>query len=91
MNRHGFCIFINTVFQGCVPSVFDDDGPVVFPTRMEAEREIAEFAMIRLREFLDGQRDFDDAITVEEYVVEVDVLTNGSITDEHGNHFQGLP
>jgi hypothetical protein len=35
----------------------------------------------RLQEFMDGQRDFDDAITVEEYVVEVDVLPDGSVVD----------
>ncbi len=88
MNRPGFCIFINTFFQGPVPSVLgEEDRPVVFATRLEAEREIVDFAMIRLQEFLDGQRDFEDAITVEEYILEVDVLPDGSISDEDGNHF----
>jgi hypothetical protein len=88
MNPQGFCIFINTFFQGPVPSVLGEgDRPFVFPTRPEAEREIVEFAMIRLQEFLDGERDFDDATTIEEYIVEVDVLPDGSIIDEHGNHF----
>lgn len=88
MNRQGFCIFINTFCQGAVPSCYDsDDRPVVFPTRLEAEREIVDLAMIRLQQFLDGERDFDDAITIEEYIVEVDVWPDGSITDEDGNHF----
>jgi hypothetical protein len=88
MTRRGFCIFINTFFQGPVPSVLGEENrPVVFGTRLEAEREIAEFAMIRLQQFLDGERDFEDAMTVEEYIVAVDVLPDGSILDEDGNHF----
>lgn len=40
--------------------------------------------MIRLQEFLDAERDFDDAVTVEEYVVEVKVLADGKIVDTNG-------
>ena len=43
--------------------------------------------MTRLEQFLSGERDFDDAMTVEEYIVAVDVLADGSITDADGNHF----
>ena len=38
-----------------------------------------------------GQRDFDDAITIEEYIVEVEALPDGWITDEDGKHFPGQP
>ena len=88
MNRHGFCIFINSVFQGPIPSVResvtgDSDGSrenvCVFATEREAQREIADGMMTRLQEFLDGERDFEDAITVEEYVVEVEVSPDGAI------------
>jgi hypothetical protein len=92
MSTPGFCIFINTFCQGPVPSVFGEgDRPFVFATRVEAEREIAEYAILRLHQFMVGQRDFEDAITIEEYVVEVRVLPDGSITDEDGNHFPGQP
>ena len=95
MNQRGYCIFIDTVFQGAVPSVsaVDGDDPnaseiiCVFPTEREAQHEIADFMMTRLQQFLDGERDFDDAITVDEYVVEVDVLPDGRIVDEAGNCF----
>jgi len=88
MNKPGFCIFINTVCEGTVPSVRDEnDLPCVFEDRLEAEREIADELMTRLQEFMDGDRDFDEAITVEEYVVEVDILPDGSIIDADGNHF----
>jgi hypothetical protein len=91
MSTPGFCIFIHTLCQGAVPSCYDgEDRPVVFPTRLEAEREIVDLAMIRMQQFLDGERDFDDAITIEEYIVEVDVWPDGSITDEDGNHYAGF-
>ena len=97
MNRQGFCIFINTVLEGPVPSVRgnspDDDSNApericVFPTELEAQREIADAMMIRLQEFIDGERDFEDAMTVEEYVVEVDVRPDGTLVDADGNRFR---
>lgn len=87
-DRQGFCIFIDTICQEPIPIQTDGDGNiVVFETEFEAQREIAEDAMTRLREFLEGERDFDDAVTVEEYVVPVTILPDGSITDEIGNRF----
>lgn len=85
--RTGFCIYINTFFQGPLPIVSDGEKYIVFETELEAQREIVDDAMIRLRQFLDGERDFDDAITVEEYVVPVTVHFDGVITDEDGNCF----
>jgi hypothetical protein len=83
--RKGFCIYIDTVFQGAVPVVRDAVGnPFVYPTRKEAERDIADDIMGRINQFLDGERDFDDAITVEEYIVEVVVLPDGSVIDGNG-------
>ena len=43
--------------------------------------------MTRLQQFIDGERDFEDAVTLEEYVAEVDVLPDGSIADADGNGF----
>jgi hypothetical protein len=85
---NGFCVYIHTLLQGPVPAVFDENDRVcIFTTEAEAQREIVDSALIRLRQFLDGERDFDDAISIEEYVVEVDVLSDGSIVDEAGNRF----
>lgn len=86
-SKQGFCIYIDTFFQGPVPVVSDDDGYIVFQTELEAQKEIVDNAMIRLQQFLDGERDFDDAITVEEYVVSVDVFSDGKIVDADGNIF----
>lgn len=86
--RDGFCIYINTFFQGPVPVVSDGDGKyVVFDTELEAQKEIVDNQMARLRQFLDGERDFDDAMTVEEYIVPVTVHPDGVIVDEAGNCF----
>lgn len=86
--RAGFCIFMDTFFQGPIPTVSDgDDKYIVFETELEAQKEIADYAITRLRQFLDGERDFIDAITVDEYVVPVMVHPDGTLTDEAGNCF----
>jgi len=86
--RSGYCIFINTFCQGAVPLVTDGEGKyVVFETELEAQREVADYAITRLQQFLDGERDFEDAMDTEEYIVPVMVHPDGVITDEDGNCF----
>lgn len=85
--RNGYCIYVNTFCQGPVPTVSDDDGYVVFKTEAEAQREIVDDLIIRLEQFLEGERDYEDANTVEEYVVPVTVHPDGTITDEDGRCF----
>jgi len=85
--KNGFCIYINTFCQGPVPVVSDENGYVVFGTESEAQKEIVDNQMTRLQQFLDGEREFVDAIEVEEYVVPVSVNPDGVITDEAGNCF----
>src|SRR5690606_38799618 len=65
----GFCIYIDTLFQGPVISAHDGKGyPLVFPSMRDAHLEIVDSAQIRMQQFIDGERDFDDAITIDEYV-----------------------
>ncbi len=86
--RHGFCIFIDTFCQGVTVAVRDgEDWPVVFPTEREAQLEMVDFLQTRLQEFLDGERDFEDAITVEEYVMPVTVSASGAVMVEDGRVF----
>lgn len=96
MDRRGFCIFIHTLCQGCVPSVHESKAGeppgtpasvCVFASEREAQLEIADFMMTRLREFMDRERDFEDAIATEEYVVAVTVQPDGTIIDENGRRF----
>ena len=84
----GFCIYINTFFQGPVPVLTDgDDKYVLFETELEAQKEMVDHTMIRLQQFLDGDRDYVDATTVEEYIVPVTVNPDGSFMDAAGNCF----
>jgi len=89
--RDGFCIYINTFCQGPVPLVSDENGFVVFETELEAQKEIVDCQMTRLRQFLDGEREYEAAITVEEYVVPVSVHPDGVIVDEDGRCFGPKP
>ncbi|NOS99201.1 MAG: hypothetical protein HOP29_01075 [Phycisphaerales bacterium] len=88
-NPTKYCVFIDTIRDGTVPSVCDGEGkPCLFETRLEAEREIADNMITRLQEFIDGERDFDDAITTEEYVDEVNAPPHGSFIDSTDRHFE---
>jgi len=89
--RNGFCIYIDTLCQGPVPLVSDENGYVVFETELEAQKEIVDNQMTRLQEFLDGGRDYEDAIAVDEYVVPVTVQPDGRIVDADGNCFSPKP
>jgi hypothetical protein len=89
--RNGFCIYIDTFCQGPVPVVSDENGYVVFETELEAQKEIVHNLLIHLQQFLDGEREYEDAITVEEYVVPVTVHPDGTITDEDGKCFGPKP
>jgi len=85
-NRNAYCICIDTLCEGRVPSVRDADGEIcLFSTRAEAEHEIADLVITRLQEFVVGERDFENAMTLEEYVVEVDILPDGSVIDSEDN------
>lgn len=88
MNKSGYCIFTDTVCEGRIPAWHNDkDLPVAYPTLEAAQREIADDVMERLRQFLEDEREFEDAMTVEDYILPVDVLPDGSILDEDGNCF----
>jgi hypothetical protein len=73
--KTGFCIFIDTLFQGGVPCVSDAEHYIVFDSEMEAQREIADNMMTRIQQFLDGERDFNP---------------DGVIADEYGNRFDSV-
>jgi hypothetical protein len=89
--RTGFCIYIDTLCQGPVPAVSDENGYIVFATELEAQREIVDHQMTRLRQFLDGERDYEDAISVDEFVVPVTVQPDGKLMDADGNCFGPKP
>ena len=84
-----YVIAIDTVLEGRVASVRDSHGkPYLYTTIQEAQRDIAESALLRLQEFLDGQRDFEDAIEVEEFIIEVTKTPEGIMRDESAQVFE---
>ena len=85
--RSGYAIFCPTVFQGTMPACYEGDFPLVFATDLEAQREIADNQLIRIQQFLDGERDFDDAIVTDEFVLPVNVWPDGSISVQGGRVF----
>jgi hypothetical protein len=60
-------------------------------TELEAQREIVDYQMTRLQQFLDGEREFVDAIETEEYVVAVTLQSDGTIVDADGRTFSRAP
>lgn len=86
--RSAYSIFTQTICQGLVPAWYDEnDLPVVYPTEHEAQREIANDFIVQLRQFLNGERDFDDAISIDDIILPVDVWPDGSISIEDGSTF----
>ena len=70
-----------------MPACYEDDYPAVFATELEAQREIADHQLTRIQQFLDGERDFDDAITTDEFILPVDVWPDRSISTEEGGFY----
>ena len=87
-SRNGYCIYVNSLCGGPTPVVSDGEGKyVVFDTELEAQKEIADSMILRLQAFVDGDYDFDDVSSTEEYVVPVTVEPDGTIVDEDGGVF----
>ena len=71
-----------------MPAWYDERNyPVVYTTEIDAQREIAADLIEHLRQFLDGAREFDDAITVEDFILPVNVWPDGSVSTEDGRTF----
>lgn len=86
--RCAYAIFINTVCEGTVPAWYDGNNlPVTYATEREAQLEMIDDLQERLRQFIAGEREFDDAITVEDFILPVAVWPDGSISLEDGSVF----
>lgn len=83
-----YAIFIKTVCEGLVPAWHDEAGlPVTYATEREAQLEVVEDLQERLRQFILGECDFEHAITIEDFILSVDVWPDGSISLEDGSVF----
>ncbi len=84
----GYCLFAESTWEGSIPLCRDENGsPVIFDSLHDAQRELADRMIAKLQEFIEERRDFEDATSVDEHIVEVAVDDLGVISDEHGNAF----
>jgi hypothetical protein len=84
-----YAVFITTVCDGQIPVWRDENGfPVTYATEREAQLEIVDDLRERLHQFITGERDFEDAMTVEDFVLPVDFCSDGSISTEDGSVFR---
>jgi hypothetical protein len=60
---------------------------VIYESEPEAQKEIAEMIIEHLQQFLTGGREFEDAITTEDFILPVEVWPDGSISTETGFGF----
>ncbi|HMP75366.1 MAG TPA: hypothetical protein PKE12_03620 [Kiritimatiellia bacterium] len=82
----GYCLCIDTICEGTVASEHDARGnTIVYPTLREAQMSLAEDIIERLTLFLENTMEFDHAIDVDDYIVEVCVGIDGLVYDAEGN------
>jgi len=87
----GFCIFKKGE-EGVTPVERNEMGyPRTYPTRDQAEREIARSVVERIVSHF-GEENFMDenAFTIRDYIEEVEVLDNGVIVDRKGNQYGNM-
>lgn len=86
--RSAYAIFTQTICEGLVPAWYDETNfPVIYDTEAEAQLEIVDTLMEQLRQFQNGEREFDDAIAMDDFILPVDVWPDGSISTEDGCTF----
>lgn len=74
---------------GVMPAWYDGDTglPIIYESKLAAQREIAGHHLTVIQQFLDGTRDYDDAMKVEDFVLPVDIWSDGSISNESGRRY----
>ena len=86
--KPAFTILIPTLCEGTVPAWWDEHGfPVTYKTEREAQIEIATMVIEQLQQFLVRERDFEDAISCDDYVAPADVYPDRTITLKNGQTF----
>ena len=83
-----YCIFMDTVCEGKIPAWRNESGGfLLHATEREAQMEIADYSMIRIRQFQHGERDFEDALTVEDFIEPVTTRDDGTFSDLDGKSY----
>ena len=76
-----FCVFMDGT-----PAWYDSDTilPVTHATERDAQLEIVEDLEERLQLFRQGDFSFEEALTIDDYVVPVMVAPDGTLSDASG-------
>lgn len=81
-------IFIDTICEGKIPALRNESGGILLhATEREAQLEIADDVMERLLQFQHGERDFEDALTIEDFIEPVTTRDDGTFVDLEGNSY----
>jgi hypothetical protein len=79
-----YTIFIDTICDGTIPAIHDGNGRVVvFSSKAEAGKELADHMITQYQQVVDGERDIDD-VSCEEWVDEVAIDGFGKLSDGSG-------
>ena len=79
---------MDTVCDGKIPAWRNETGGILLhSTEREAQLEMADYTVIRIRQFQQGERDFEDALTVEDFIEPVTTRADGSFVDLDGNSY----
>ena len=79
---------MDTVCEGKIPAWRNTTGGfLLHTTEREAQLEIAGYTMIRIRQFQQGERDFEDAFAVEDFIEPVITRADGTFVDLDGNSY----
>jgi len=74
--------------EGKIPAWRNETGGfLLHSTEREAQLEIADYTMIRIRQFQQGERDFEDAFTVEDFIEPVTTRDDATFVDSGRNSY----
>lgn len=93
IKQQGFVVITPTIIDGDIIAWTTEDAndeaiPVIYPTAEAAWKEIADTMVTCLRQFINGEREFEDTeFATEDYVAPIDWYDDDSIAvwDEMGN------
>lgn len=85
---NAYCIFMDAICEGKIPAWRNESGGfLLHSTERQAQLEIADYTMIRIRQFQQGERDFEDAFAVEDFIEPVTTRKDGTFVDLEGNSY----
>lgn len=80
-----YSIFTKTICDGIVPIEHDEFGAwVVYECKAEALQEITDDFIEYQRQFFVGERSFEDAMLVDQFIRKVELLPDGTLRDASG-------